>query len=79
MSVFFVDEWFSVTREKDRKRIEKKIRQTLGRQHFFNAQATNNNNNNNNNEKEREKAKKAMYYSYSRHKNEYVFGLQSLF
>ena len=30
MFFFDVDEWFSVTREKDRKRIEKKIRQTLG-------------------------------------------------
>ena len=37
MSVFFVDEWFSVTREKDRKRIEKKIRQTLGRQKIRNS------------------------------------------
>ena len=47
MSVFFVDEWFSVTREKDRKRIEKKIRQTLGEARKIEIRGATNNNDNN--------------------------------
>ena len=43
----FVDEWFSVTREKDRKRIEKKIRQTLGEAKKIEIRGATNNNDNN--------------------------------
>ena len=69
----------SVTREKDRKRIEKKIRQTLGeakKKSKFEAQRTTTTTT--------KEGEGAYYwtdnvYSYSRHKNEYVFGLQKSF
>ncbi len=47
MFFFDVDEWFSVTREKDRKRIEKKIRQTLGEARKIEIRGATNNNDNN--------------------------------
>ena len=80
MSVFFVYEWFSVTREKDRKRIEKKIRQTLG-------EAKKNRNSRRDEQQQQQQRRRGRarttgerdnVYSYSRHKNEYVFELQKL-